>query len=527
LAAVALESSPQPKRLRVGIFADTRLQPRWVVEAFDKVARSDFALVVLIKVLSSSEAQKPFLWNVYGRLDRRLFGPDHSEPKDLKDVLHLEFASGTNPDLIKLDLDVAFAIGAVDDRALDGIARHGVWRFYFGPERTSSEAFAGWREVVDDAPVTASGVKVRMTPGAPPRIAYQSWSRTYPFSLARNRARLLAKTGEFAWRSLRDLHRFGEPWLEQCKLVNDVKEPAGLTNKDVLGVFPQLASRLLKRSVEKALALDQWFLAFRWGDPRKLSADLSGYRRMMPPKDRIWADPFAVEKNGRHFVFFEELPFSTGKGHIAVSEVRRDGSWSQPVKVLERDYHLSYPFIFEADGELFMVPETAQNRTVEVYRCIDFPLKWKLDRVLMDGVRLVDATFHRSGELWWMFANGAAPGSSVFDDELYLFFSNKINGSWHPHPRNPVKSDARGARPAGQLYWKNGALYRPAQICVPRYGAGLALHRVLRLTPNEYAERQVERILPDARQNLLGLHTVNRAGDLTVIDAFARRRRIG
>jgi len=85
-------------------------------------------------------------------------------------------------------------------------------------------------------------------------------------------------------------------------------------------------------------------------------------------------------------------------------------------------------------------------------------------------------------------------------------------------------TDARCARPAGSLFWRNGALHRPAQVCVPRYGAGLAVHRVLRLTPQEYAERQVERVLP-AAGGLLGLHTLNRAGHLTVVDGFTRRRR--
>jgi hypothetical protein len=50
------------------------------------------------------------------------------------------------------------------------------------------------------------------------------------------------------------------------------------------------------------------------------------------------------------------------------------------------------------------------------------------------------------------------------------------------------------------------------------------MNRVLRLTPEDYAERQVERILP-VGNDLVGLRTVNRAGELTVIDAFARRSR--
>jgi hypothetical protein len=115
--------------------------------------------------------------------------------------------------------------------------------------------------------------------------------------------------------------------------------------------------------------------------------------------------------------------------------------------------------------------------------------------------------------------------SGVFDDELHIFHADRLLGEWRPHPLNPVKSDVRCARPAGQFFRRNGALYRPAQICAPLYGSGMSINRVVRLTPHDYAERQVERILPSRKDGLLGVHTLNRAGDLTVVDAFTRRAR--
>ena len=48
-----------------------------------------------------------------------------------------------------------------------------------------------------------------------------------------------------------------------------------------------------------------------------------------------------------------------------------------------------------------------------------------------------------------MFANAAAGERRVFDDELHLFHADRLLGDWQPHPRNPVKSDVRSARPAG------------------------------------------------------------------------------
>jgi hypothetical protein len=395
-----------------------------------------------------------------------------------------------------------------------------VWRFQAD----------GAAEVAAGEPLTGSALLVRLAPREAPRIAYQSWSRTYPLSVSRNRGALLQKTAEFPLRALRAAQRYGREWLEQRPRLRTENQGqttfsgSPLMEKRGLSLV-SLGARIARRGVEKAVAVEQWSLAFRFG-PHGLNASLEGFTRIVPPADRDWRDPFALEKNGRYFVFFEEILRGAGKGHIALIELGRDGRWSAPVRILEQDYHLSHPFVVEHDGQLYLVPESARNRTVEAYRCVDFPRRWRLERVLLDGARLVDATFHRAADRWWLFANGAPGESRVFDDELHLYHARDLLGDWQPHRHNPVRSDARSTRPAGALYWRNGTLYRPAQICVPRYGAGIALNRVLRLTPDAFAERQVERLLPPPDSGLLGLHTVNRAGELTVADAFARRPRL-
>jgi hypothetical protein len=66
---------------------------------------------------------------------------------------------------------------------------------------------------------------------------------------------------------------------------------------------------------------------------------------------------------------------------------------------------------------------------------------------------------------------------------------------------------------------------RPSQVCVPHYGAAVALNRVLRLSTREYYEREVRRIAPARGDGWLGIHSFNRSGDLTVIDGCARRLR--
>jgi len=510
---LALAASPQPKKLRIGVFADGALQPRWVVEALARLRDAEFADVRLIETGAGAPAASALTWRLYGALDRRVFGAEPSDPMPL--VTELAPGSPEAP------LDIAFALGNVDDTKLQGRARYGVWRFCFGADGALGEALAGMPEVAAAEPISASGLKVRLAADRPARLAYQSWSRTYPFSVARNRDQMLRKTAEFAYRAVRELHRAGEGWLARLREVPERPAPP---RSPGVGDLARIVARLAHRGVERALNIEQWFLAYRFGG--RVSASLEGFTRLMPPKDRDWADPFVVEKSGRYYIFFEELPYAAGKAHIAMLELDRAGRVSAPQRVLEADHHLSYPYVFEHDGQLWMLPESARNRRVELYRCVDFPLQWKRERVLLDDVRLVDATLYRTADRWWMFANSAAAGSRMFDDELHLFHAERLSGEWRPHPKNPVKSDARSSRPAGALFSRNGALYRPAQVCVPRYGAGLAIHRILKLTPEDYAERLVERMLPPPESGLFGLHTMNRAGDLLVVDAFARRRRI-
>jgi hypothetical protein len=529
-------------RLRLGVFADNLRQPRWAVAGLRKVVEAGVGDVVVLVETGCARDAAPLLWRAYCSLDSWLFGsrPDPLEATDLAAGLpHGRLlkpppgaagpasARAWLEEIRAMDLDVVFALGAVDGGALDGIARHGVWRYCFGADACESDALAGIREVALGAPVTASGVRARL-PGAEDRLVYQSWSRTFPLSLARTRHNLLPKTGEFACRALDELRRSGPAWLQGCAPIRAETAAAAAFlpgTASMLWRMPLLGSRIARRALQKLLCVDQWFLAYRFGSDSGWRGDLRQYVSLMPPKDRFWADPFAIVRDGRYFIFFEELVFARGKAHISVVEVAPDGTRSQPVAVLERPYHLSYPFLIEQDGALFMVPETGRNRAVELYRCTRFPDRWTLEHVLMQDVFFTDATFHRADDRWWMFANCNVAGAEGAD-ELSLFYADSLAGAWRPHRKNPVKSDVRGARPAGRLFRRGPELYRPAQIGVPLYGSGVSINRVLRLTPETYAEEEVERVLPSHPRKLLGIHTLNRAGELCVIDGFTRRSRL-
>ncbi len=243
------------------------------------------------------------------------------------------------------------------------------------------------------------------------------------------------------------------------------------------------------------------------------------YFRLPDDGRRYFADPFVIVRDGRRYVFCEEYPYATGKGVISVFTIEADGRVTSPRVVLERPYHLSYPFVFERGGEVFMIPETLGNRAIELYRAVTFPDRWEKVATLVDGVEASDATLlERDGRLW-LFAAISDGGRSTWDG-LGLFHADDLFGEWRALPANPVLADAGAARPGGEMFVRDGALYRPAQDCREFYGGGLAIARVDRLDLDGYAQTVVARIKPDPRRADVGMHTVNTGGGIEVIDIF-------
>jgi len=197
-----------------------------------------------------------------------------------------------------------------------------------------------------------------------------------------------------------------------------------------------------------------------------------------------------------------------------------DGTWKQPVKVVEKKCHMSYPFLLEWDNCLYMIPETKRNNAIEMYRCVEFPTAWVFDRVLIPNIQAVDATLFEQDGVWWLFCNVGGKDFAT-NDELHAFYSETPFGPWTPHKRNPVKSDVRSSRPAGNLFRLDGSLYRPSQDCSVRMGHAIAINKVTCLTPEEFHEEMAGRIEPTWTKRICGTHTINTVNNLTMLDGVS------
>ncbi len=286
--------------------------------------------------------------------------------------------------------------------------------------------------------------------------------------------------------------------------------------------------RVLQRLWKKFLFLfyiEQWSLLVARGSAETVPS-WENFNLLTPPKDRFWADPFPWHVNGEDYIFYEELPYSTKKGYISCMKLGRDFEILSNEVVLDRPYHLSYPFLFEYKGHLYMLPETRQNRTIEIYRCEHFPNKWEKAGALIDNIEAVDATLLEFNGKWWLFTNVVKPGGNAYDS-LYLYYSDSpISDKWIPHPLNPVLRDIKYARPAGRIFKRDEYLIRPSQDCTARYGYAINFNRIDQLSETDYKETPLTHFTPP-KDNLkiLSTHTWNKSGSLHTIDAEYWRRR--
>ena len=244
------------------------------------------------------------------------------------------------------------------------------------------------------------------------------------------------------------------------------------------------------------------------------------------------ADPFMIRRDGQWFMFFEVLNNESRHGDIGVAKRDADGRWQYEQIVLDEPFHLSYPHVFVWQDRVYMVPESQAAGEVRLYEAIEFPHRWQYRSTLIRRDAAADPTVFRSHDRWWMFV-----GRAGSHDELALFMSEELEGTWCEHPQSPiVKSDRKGARPGGRVIMMEDRLLRFGQDCRERYGNQLFAFEIKTLTPTEYVEvpaLQGPMLRPhDTSWNNVGmhhcdLHALNNGRWIGSVDGHTKQWRFG
>ncbi len=247
---------------------------------------------------------------------------------------------------------------------------------------------------------------------------------------------------------------------------------------------------------------------------------------------RHHADPFLLQNNHRLFVLCERFDWEIGRGEIVAGELIEIESGWRLVDVRSvlkaQSYHYSYPCLLQHDGEVFMIPETANRGRVELYRARRVPDDWVREATLLDGFAGIDATPFHAGGRFWMFAGRRGPREN---SELHAFHAPALTGPWRPVQTEPVVLDAGHARMAGNIISWQDSLIRPAQDCRGTYGRRIVWRKIGLLEETAYREETIAVIEPlRAGAYNQGLHTINFAAGIAVIDGkryYGLRRSLG
>ncbi|WP_266204892.1 glucosamine inositolphosphorylceramide transferase family protein [Pontibacter kalidii] len=546
------------EKLKVALILDQEIIPLWQYQLIETLVKSAYAEISLVLMLTSLATNKrcrkraagkkyTAVVNLHLQVDRMLFGSttNFDRPSDLKEALgqtdilsvYLKEESAgsaiSNSKIVSqinyYDLDVILQLaGDKLSGEILSVPRYGVWAY----QHKVNDCPVGYMEVVNQQDTLRTDLLL-FSPFFPNgQLIYRSFMLPDHLSIINTQHAAYWRTSLAMPRILQGLFKYGEGYLQNLAKRFDTKDPKGrleaLPNPvQALTKAVSHFTYLLYRVWRKIMYRDHWFILFSTQTEDPLTTSLSRYKRLAQPADRFWADPFLVTHAEKHYLFVEELLNRTGKGHITVVETNSNGEVLHFEKVLEKEYHLSYPFLLNHNNTYYMIPETGANRTVELYRCTEFPYKWEFVMNLMENVLTADVTLFFYNGKWWMFCcvDGTDQNIGMLD-ELHLYYSEELfSTEWISHPCNPIITDVSRARPAGRIFMKDNKIYRPSQDCSGMYGKAININQVTALSETEYNEHLLTKILPDKGNGILGTHTYNFSDSFTVLDGFRYLRK--
>ena len=251
---------------------------------------------------------------------------------------------------------------------------------------------------------------------------------------------------------------------------------------------------------------------------------IKGNWQKLKGKAYCWyADPMLFEYRGNIYLFTEEYNKLTSCGYIAVSMLE-NGSFSSPKTIIRNNYHMSYPCTFVWKDKVYMIPETSQNKTLELYSPKDQIInKWEKICVIEEDCCLVDTTVFIFNDQVYLL--GYEEQITQYVTHVYLFDMD----SFQVNEIATIQSNENLSRPAGKIIMDKKRFYKPCQKNDKFYGESI---RMMEIHPHQsdWAGTLVDTVditrLQQQSREFKGYsrtHTVGYLQEITVVDALKFR----
>lgn len=230
-----------------------------------------------------------------------------------------------------------------------------------------------------------------------------------------------------------------------------------------------------------------------------------------------FADPFILEQtNEEIIVLVEEFYYPINRGRLSVLFVDKKTFELKKVQpLLELETHLSFPAIVRKNGHVYVYPENYQGGGQKVYELDTRVYKLKFLKKISEE-RLTDAIFCDLFGKKQIFStdfsnpNGAELGVYEIDDTGLFSKTSSISFSENI------------ARNAGDWFFLNGKVWRPAQESNENYGHAISLQRV-NYEKGSFTFTEIRRIASPHPRMKIAFHTLNAYRDTIVVDCQGYR----
>ena len=535
--------------IKIGIMIDSFEIPIWANIMIDEITKLDHAEISVLIVNNNyknklngkfkKDQERSILFDFYLSYEKKRFYQKNKlcqniqcdKFKNIKEIEVIPIKKNTfneisKGDILKikefgLDIIIRLGFNRLSGNILS-IPKYGIWSFFKNNNYHQEIKFNGFWEIFRDQPVNEVNLYLNGNNSLEDKIIAQAFTSTDQLYITRNNVNKYWKNIELILNKIQEIYLSRNPdriLLDKRKKKEDFDhkyEKHIPNNKEIIQFSIKHWINYLKIKRKFRHKTEQWGIMFDFNE--NSFASPKNCNKIIPPEDRYYADPFIIKKNDEYFVFIEEVLYNHQKGHISYFKIDKNGKYELPKKILESNYHMSYPFVFKFENEYYMIPETSENRSVDLYKCKKFPEQWEFKKNIMKNVNASDSTLLRKDDKWWLFTSIPFMESSS-NDTLSIFYSdNLFADKWNPLPTNPVISDIRKSRSAGKIFQINNEYYRPSQDGSKGYGRGVVFNKIITLNESEYSEKTVESIYPDFDKTMEGIHTFNKIENFRIFD---------
>ena len=248
----------------------------------------------------------------------------------------------------------------------------------------------------------------------------------------------------------------------------------------------------IKRGIPFVSQREQWTIGIYRSDNPFQFNELQGWINPLFRAENVTdvpakfvADPFIVKDDDQWHLFFEVFRNDTKQGDLAVATSKNTWNWKYQNIIIDEPFHLSYPYVFKADDEYYLIPESYEANSIRLYKAEEFPAKWSFVKTLVEGRDYVDNSIVYYNGKWWLFS------SVTTNDKLYLHYADTLTGPWQEHPQSPIVVDnVHKSRPSGRMIVYDGKLYRFTMDIDPPVGTHQVMaYEITEITPTRYSEQ--------------------------------------